>query len=233
MPQVRAVSPSPDVKVPPWVSGCDDSQLRRTAGPGGFARGTQYARSGAVLSLSVNPDGALLGTVRGSGRHRYAAVVRPVPARAGRPAGWSGTCSCPVQVDCKHSVAVLLTARRHVPAPPAPPHWERRLAKLVEAEAPGGTAMGLQVEVVEPARTGPARRRLRLRPLRQGASGKWVRTGASWRDLQYGYAPTVAAHREALLVLQSAWQSRRPAWYPLSDTAVHVSSSASRRAAPG
>ena len=201
MPQVRAVSPSPDVKVPPWVSGCDDSQLRRTAGPGGFARGTQYARSGAVLSLSVNPDGALLGTVRGSGRHRYAAVVRPVPARAGRPAGWSGTCSCPVQVDCKHSVAVLLTARRQVPAPPAP------------------------------RGTGPGR--LRLRPLRQGASGKWVRTGASWRDLQYGYGPVVAAHREALLVLQSAWQSRRPAWYPLSDTAVHVSSSASRRAAPG
>jgi superfamily II DNA or RNA helicase len=227
VPQAETASPFPDLTVPAWVSLCGDDALRRAAGLGGFTRGAQYARAGAVLSLSTQADGALIGEVRGSGRRRYVAVVRPAAAaRAGQPAGWSGSCSCPVSVDCKHGVAVVLTARRLTTpgaAPPAPPAWERRLAVFAEADAPGsGAPLGVQFELVEPARTGSGRRRLRLRPVRPGASGRWVRTGASWRDLQYGGVATRAAHREAVLALQHAWQARRPSWYAVSDTAVHL-----------
>jgi superfamily II DNA or RNA helicase len=226
VPQARTARPFPDLAVPAWVSLCGDDGLRATAGSGSFTRGAQYARAGAVLSLSTDADGALVGEVRGSGRRRYVAVVRPTTAARSGPAGWSGSCSCPVSVDCKHAVAIVLTARRPVspaPAPPPPPEWERRLAVFADADAPGrGVPLGLQIELVEPVRTGSARRRLGLRPVRAGVSGRWVRTGASWRDLQYGGAPTRAAHREAVLALQHAWQARRPSWYAVSDTAVHL-----------
>jgi uncharacterized Zn finger protein len=126
VPQARTPSPFPDLALPAWVSSCSDDALRRTAAPGGFTRGAQYARAGAVLGLSTDADGALVGEVRGGGRRRYVAVVRPTTAtRLGEQAGWSGSCSCPVAVDCKHAVAVVLTARRLVspaaasPAPPA------------------------------------------------------------------------------------------------------------------
>ena len=226
VPQAYAASPFPDLAVPVWVSSCSDDALRRTSGSGGFTRGQQYARAGAVLSLGARADGALVGEVRGSGRSRYVAVVCQGTATPGRPAGWSGSCNCPVQVDCKHAVAVVLAARRLVSptaAPPVPPAWERRLAAFADvSEAGSGQPLGLQLELVEPPRTGSARRRLRLRPVRPSGSGRWVRTGASWRDLQYGYAPTRAAHREAVLALQLAWQARRPAWYAVSDTSVHL-----------
>ncbi|HWH28953.1 MAG TPA: hypothetical protein VNU26_08340 [Mycobacteriales bacterium] len=218
--------------LPAWVSGCDAAALRRVAGAGACTRGTQYARSGKVLHVSVRPDDALVGEVLGSGRRRYSVVVRPVPARGARPAGWSGLCSCPVQVDCKHSVATVLAARRLAPAPsapsaapappaepapsavPAPSAWERRLAAFVAEDVPGaGTPLGLQVEVV----VWGGQRRLSLRPVRAGASGRWVRTGASWRDLQHPYGSVVPVHRQAALALHSAWRVRQPSWYSAAD----------------
>ncbi|MDP9431076.1 MAG: SWIM zinc finger family protein, partial [Actinomycetota bacterium] len=127
-------------------------------------------------------------------------------------ARWWGECSCPVGLDCKHVAAVLLVTRASLDEPPASgrspgPDWERALADLVQAAAPPdrrGTALGLQFEVEA---TGP-RLSVRLRPVVPGAKGRWIRTGVSWRKLEYDYySQRDPAQSSALRALYRAHQT--------------------------
>lgn len=89
-----------------------------------------------------------------------------------------GSCTCPMQVDCKHVAAVLLFTRDRLATSEAPVSpWESRLADVVRpaAGSTAGPRVGLQLEVVG---NGPARLRLRL--VRPGKAGRWGRTGMSW-----------------------------------------------------
>nr|WP_255523748.1 DEAD/DEAH box helicase [Terrabacter sp. MAHUQ-38] len=53
----------------------------------------------------------LLGTIEGSGSETYQTFIEARPHPKGRSHLWSGRCSCPVGSDCKHVVALMLTAR--------------------------------------------------------------------------------------------------------------------------
>jgi superfamily II DNA or RNA helicase len=98
--------------------GADDrATLRRLVGAATFVRGELYARRGAVRSRTV--DGAeVVGEVQGEAARPYRTSVRLL--RAGRRlSGIEATCSCPVGIDCKHAVALVLA--EEVAARPEPP----------------------------------------------------------------------------------------------------------------
>lgn len=201
-----------------------------------FERGAAYARKRSVLTLTRGDEGRLLlATVSGSRPKGYQTLVRHVPSLGpgeasahGPGRDWSGRCSCPMQVDCKHVVAVLLTARElgdsPEEAPAAPASWERQLADLVSDSEDGAAGqasaapLALQVETVArttrywPGSGQPSR--LRLRPLVRGKSGRWVKTGASWRELEnrYGRVEVDPDQREALVSLAMRARARQPGY---------------------
>ncbi|MFC5381630.1 SNF2-related protein [Aquipuribacter nitratireducens] len=217
-----------------WTDGLDDAAIRAVVDPGTFGRGADYARRGMVLRVTGQGGGALLGEVRGSGREPYTTLVTPTPVGSRGRRRWTARCSCPVGGDCKHAVAVLLAARgpTTLDAGRAPAPWEAQLGPLVEPDptAPsrdgGGAALALQLEVASTRTGAGSSRRVLLRPLVRGAKGTWVRGGASWRELEHGWAAygrpaPHPAHREALLALHAAYQSRGRGRY-LADRPVHL-----------
>ena len=92
-----------------WRPGLD--QLRASFADVDLRRGQRYAREGRVLWLERRETGQeriLVGEVRGSRRTPYRVHVRAWL----RNERWriESHCSCPVQVGCKHAVALLLDA---------------------------------------------------------------------------------------------------------------------------
>ena len=104
------------------------TDLRDHFDAGSLARGLQYARaSGRVRVVSLDNDGTvgrlfISGTVRGSSKHPYATeVLVNYDAASGTAFHVSGECSCPVEFDCKHAVALLVTALSDALSEPPPP----------------------------------------------------------------------------------------------------------------
>ena len=89
----------------------DLATLRRAIGGGSYVRGTEYARQGAVLHAAWDSeDSALRGMVRGQGSNVYQAaaffsLVGELPAKFEM-----GECNCPVEFNCKHVIALVLSA---------------------------------------------------------------------------------------------------------------------------
>ena len=196
-----------------------DSVIRRSVGHETFRRGAAYAGEGRVSDIGYSRTlGEFDATVIGSGGRRY----RTVTAYDAGSARWWGECSCPVGVDCKHVAAVLIAGREFLAGPPPTavaraPDWETALADLVPSTAASaqrtGTPLGLQFDV-EPTRAGGPS--VRLRPVVPGAKGRWIRTGVSWRSLQYDYyAQRDPAHAAALRALHRAHQAAEdgPGYY--------------------
>ena len=87
-----------------------------------LTRGHTLQRSGKVLQCIVHEDEDTVGTqvlrfwdlegmVQGSQRHPYAVVARlEFGPDEGELFFFTGRCSCPVGVDCKHTVALALQA---------------------------------------------------------------------------------------------------------------------------
>ena len=104
------------------------------------------------------------------------------------PAIWTGGSRCPMQVDCKHVVAALLTARSRLAdaSRPVTADWEASLAGLLREPSPVGAFAPLALHV-EPVTPKPSRYAgwptpaptLRLRPVTTGKNGSWVRAGVS------------------------------------------------------
>ncbi len=118
-------------------------------------------------------------------------------------------CTCPVARMCKHGAAVALLMRG-ASAPAPAPQWRGRLARLSaeltnRAEATlAGASLGLEVS------RAPGNRWSRgtsgdfaMRPMRPGARGGWVRSGADWTDLSGPVALSrfVPAQADALRAL--------------------------------
>jgi superfamily II DNA or RNA helicase len=205
-----------------------DAVIRRTVGDEASRRGATYAEQGRVSDISYSRrHGQLAATVRGSGARPYT-VVAEYDDGAGQ---WWGECDCPVGLDCKHVAAVLITARRALedsPAAPSPARavgadWERALADLVGPEGSTGNRKGIplglqfEVEAVAGGRSAAPQRSVRLRPVVPGAKGRWIRTGVSWRKLDYdyrygGYEPAQSAALHALYRAHQAADDR-PAYY--------------------
>ncbi|MGW5240491.1 DEAD/DEAH box helicase [Monashia sp. NPDC004114] len=95
-----------------WVGEVTDPDVTQQVGPRTFERGRAYAVEGRVRTIATRADGLMvLGTVQGSRSDTYQTIIEARPHPKGRAHLWSGRCSCPVGEDCKHVVALLLTAR--------------------------------------------------------------------------------------------------------------------------
>ncbi|RZU32510.1 SNF2 family DNA or RNA helicase [Blastococcus saxobsidens] len=190
-----------------------DAVIRRSVGDEAWRRGAAYAREGRVSEISyARSSGELGAVVVGSQRRVYQTVA--VFDRG--DARWWGECSCPVGEDCKHAAALLVAARQALAAPtaappagPPEPQWELALADVLPAaalpEGRRGTPVGLQFDVERVGRGAASEVSVRLRPVVPGAKGRWVRSGVSWRNLEYDYSgQRDAAHAAALLGLHRA-----------------------------
>jgi superfamily II DNA or RNA helicase len=207
-----------------------DSVIRRSVGHEAFRRGAAYASEGRVPDIACSRTfDQFEATVIGSGGRLYQTIAA-YDAGSDR---WWGDCSCPVGEDCKHVAAVLLTARDRLARTPTAaaraPEWETALADLVQATATSGqragTPLGLQFDVEgTPAGRGfpPS---IRLRPVVPGAKGRWIRTGVSWRELQYDhYSRRDPAQAAALRELHRAHQAtdEGSGYYGYGDTPVRL-----------
>src|SRR4051795_12923732 len=216
-----------------------DAALGEAVGPEVLDRARPYAGR-RVIGLQMADDGGkVTALVQGNGPMPYrTTVVRAEGSRI----GWVGACTCPVGEDCKHAVALLLSVRRELASSPAPrrarwaPSGEQELEELVAAAGPAGRAdvpIGLQFELVDsgPERGRPSvgapgapQRLVRLRPVVPGKRGQWVRTGGSWRQLQYdgiraGWNP---AHAAALRALHATHQASRNQYWSYAPADVYL-----------
>ncbi len=133
------------------ANGADVDQVatRRSVGSTTFSRGASYAVSGAVASGEWDHDGArVAGQVWGSGREPYAAVVQVHRSRDGRVTGIDGLCTCPVAVDCKHAVALVLGVA--CPDPPGHPAAPQRPAGAARVEPVRALAPAVGATLKEP-----------------------------------------------------------------------------------
>ncbi|AWE41882.1 hypothetical protein [Actinobaculum sp. 313] len=177
-----------------WPRQLTDAAIAAVAGGVTFARGRAYYEDGMVSHLSIDDDGEnITAEVDGSQIDSYQTMV--FPALHGKSVSWEGICSCPVASNCKHTVAVLLTAR-HVAATratsAAKTGWERQLDDLLHnvperSQVGGYRRVAVEVSTAESAGDVARRRagRLGLLPLIEGQRG-WLKQGISWRAIRDG-----------------------------------------------
>src|SRR5664280_2874675 len=108
-----------------WLSAQTDDALRRRVGSTTFLRALTYARQGRIKAVVADATmSRIVGSVRGSGGRVYQVIV------SGDDAGsWHATCSCPIGLDCKHAIAVVLTQRSR--AATQSPAWEDLLGGIL------------------------------------------------------------------------------------------------------
>ena len=163
----------------------DRDSLQARVDPGSFMRGVRYAGQGAVAQLHWEPArSALHGQVRGSTGGFYTTIAYLSPGSRTRLRFSRGVCSCPVAADCKHVVALVLTAA--APETPAPepvraPGWQARMDSLVTS------AQGADVEVaplaIELTLTRAERPPALTARLVQRRGAGWVAGSLSWSKL--------------------------------------------------
>ncbi len=216
-----------------WREEATDAALIAQVGPAAFRRALAVADGGGVESVEPSADGRrITATVRGTAPVPYRTTMVLAPHDR---SGWTSVCTCPVAVECKHAVAALLTVRAQtaVAALPVVPEWERALAELVQgapgrgaAPVPVGLQFDIATELAGRASVGApgARPRLvRLRPVVPGRNGRWVRTGISWKQLQYdGLQGWDRGHVAALRALFATHQASRNQYYAYAPTDVYL-----------
>jgi len=168
------------------LAGADLIGLEEAAGPTSYARGLVYARKGAVVSMRWDESAcAVRGRVRGSFDEIYTTTAY-FASGFGQALGFAeGECTCPVALDCKHVVALVMTAAGLAgPRPrakPKPVTWEQSLDSLLSAPSVRGSTP-LAVEL------SPDGKRVYARVVRPGRTG-WASTGVSWVRLEGDYLP--------------------------------------------
>src|SRR3954468_13197497 len=217
-----------------------DAALQDAVGPEVLHRARAYVGRN-VLDVRLAEDARrLTGLVQGGAPAPYRTTVVRTD---GGGMGWAGACTCPVGDDCKHAVAVLLSLRPVIRSAPvgaprsAARTWEQELEELVAAAADQASQatvpVGLQFEVVEPepgrgrasiSSPGVRQRLVRLRPVVPGKRGQWVRSGVSWRQLQYdnsraGWNPV---HLAAMRALHATHQAARNQYYSYAAVDVYL-----------
>jgi superfamily II DNA or RNA helicase len=92
------------------ISASDEAALERLVGPTTFSRASRYADQGAVLTCEwKDGDTWVSGQVQGSDFEPYYASAKLVRAPSGRLSRLVANCTCPVGLNCKHAVALLLS----------------------------------------------------------------------------------------------------------------------------
>ncbi len=97
----------------------DMETLRRLVGSATFTRGLAYAGQGAVRRVRWTEDGACaFGEVQGGARTPYGVTVIVRRSTSDRIVGMDAVCTCPVEINCKHAVALLLVNPAQPTVPP-------------------------------------------------------------------------------------------------------------------
>ena len=100
---VSANNPFPEIPV-------TVPQIIRQVGHRTYQRGVAYQRNREVIRYSYDEENrTLTGLVNGSTIIPYEVTIRFFPAVSGS-ATFTARCTCPVLTDCKHAVALMLTA---------------------------------------------------------------------------------------------------------------------------
>jgi superfamily II DNA or RNA helicase len=229
-----------------------DLQIARLVGPQAYSRGVRYAKEGRVEDQVWQlGDSRLLGTVGGTQARPYDVVVTFQQDSNGTVVRASGTCSCPVGLNCKHVVALLLASRStaadlarapHAAAQAqrartaAPATWQSALAPLTrapEAEVATGTALALQFELLPPPRAArlPAPTvslaRLGVRPMVRGKKGKWIRGNLTWDNLAYSRGTLNRTQLRVLTALFELYSSGQR-YHVTTDPWLHLDGFANR-----
>lgn len=185
------------------LAGLDLGYLKQAVGATTYQRGCRYAAEGRVVALACDDKGRVLaGSVEGSGR-TYRTVVEFTKSSAGDPAFLEGDCSCPVGLNCKHAVALVVTAiesvidRRAVDGSAASDHsdaaspmvrsWERSLRAIVSEPALELADVPMAIEFELRAVGNQRYHGLTLKAglKRPGARANWISGGLRWDRLEY------------------------------------------------
>lgn len=175
-----------------WPVDLTDDQIISRVGHRAFQRGLDYARKGRVRGISVAGDGDIISAQsKGSGAHTYQTMIFRKQSARSAPVSWAGTCSCPVGSDCKHTAALLITARALAQDEPdaatpsgQPAPWESRLADLLQVERAPRRRMALEI-IDDPGNMWGTPAGLSMLPLIEGKRG-WNRQGAAWSQISSG-----------------------------------------------
>jgi len=196
-----------------------EATLRHLVGAPTLERGRDIVRRGAVLSARWQESGErVVGRVLGTSPVAYSASAQVVTSIEGQLTGFRGGCTCPVGIDCKHAVALVLAAlAAQEPGGQEPggqavtpgrtgariPAWEVALRDLASAgtATAAAPAVALQCELV-PGGGGQPELRLALRPALLGRSGSWVRSGISWSSLDHVHYARPDTDQDHLRLLQ-------------------------------
>lgn len=223
----------------PTISLLTDAELRRAFDHGAISRGKVYAHAGRVIVRSVEPDGSgASAVVRGAGSQFYSTTVQISETRAG---GTSirAACDCPVGFACKHAVAVIVAVRgsieasdeepeqalpalpqdswrQRLQAQPSEPQWRSALTPLTTSTSVRPqTDWALRFDLAPAYYQGEAL--LSARPMKRGAKGKWIKTGATWSDVEAltrgfaGGSPQIDALAELQVAVRNHYSHQRRA----------------------
>jgi superfamily II DNA or RNA helicase len=142
------------------IARADEVALVRLVGTATYARGNDYARRGMVRTRVWSEGGTrAVGEVQGSDPIPYVTSLRLARSGSGALTSFSSSCTCPIGANCKHAVALLLSAdppaslarTQHLrlvdgsalpgrgrpgraARTPARPRWESALAGLLDAD---------------------------------------------------------------------------------------------------
>ncbi|HVB44592.1 MAG TPA: SNF2-related protein [Streptosporangiaceae bacterium] len=153
----------------------DPATLAHAVDSRSYARGLEYLRQKAVAQMWWDPaDETLNGIVRGSDHEIYSTTAYFSLAGGGRLEFDQGTCTCPVGYNCKHTVALVLSAVESISAagdvvgPPAGAKsrgakspssaWEQSLGSLLSAAPslaagqPAQTPLAVELSLAQNAR---------------------------------------------------------------------------------
>jgi superfamily II DNA or RNA helicase len=193
------------------LAGADLIGLEEAAGPTSYARGLAYARKRAVISMRWDETAsAVRGRVQGSYGEAYTTTAYFASGYGPALAFAEGECSCPVAMDCKHVVALVLTAAglvgapRKAPAKPKPLTWEQSLdALLALGPAPtGSTPLAIELTLSDNGSMPEVYARV-VRPSRSG----WAGGGLSWTRLEHHRGEYVGDHLRLLQELYGLYRA--------------------------
>ncbi len=203
----------------------DVADLEEAVGAASYVKGLQHSQQHSVIeTLWYSTDKILEGMVHGNSGEFYAATAFFASYFDGLEFD-HGECTCPVSFNCKHVVALVLTAmtppeRSPMPPPPAlPPAWERSLRSLLPA-GPGDhdwhtAANPLAIELSIAGHSGMPRTSTSqlpilvfARPMKKGKTG-WINGGLSWSGLTSMHASGQhpAEHIRLLREIYAVYQS--------------------------
>lgn len=87
------------------------AEIIRQVGHGAYSRGQKYMRAGNVARYNYDDDARMLtGVVTGNDVTPYSTNITFPAVKTPGSLAFSARCTCPVRTDCKHAVALMLTA---------------------------------------------------------------------------------------------------------------------------